>query len=136
MILFLDTSDPNSLHFAIYDLEKEKLKEKIYKVSYEDSRKALNYLSKFLGKDKSKLSKIYVVSGPGSFTGVRIGLAISLGLSTAFNIPVLALKKDEVPSKIEDLFKSKKIPLKKVTSNFDPFYGAEPNITMSKKNAK
>src|SRR6187399_2853183 len=36
----------------------------------------------------SDLSRIAVTTGPGTFTGVRIGLAMARGLGVALNIPI------------------------------------------------
>lgn len=41
--------------------------------------------------DIKDISHIAVVKGPGSFTGIRIGLAAAMGLQSALNIPVIAL---------------------------------------------
>lgn len=40
------------------------------------------------GIDKSELSEIVVSAGPGSFTGIKIGLASALGLGASLGIPV------------------------------------------------
>ena len=40
------------------------------------------------GIEKASLRMIVVSAGPGSFTGIRIGLATALGLKTALGIPV------------------------------------------------
>ena len=39
----------------------------------------------------SDLSAIAVVTGPGSFTGVRVGLSVAKGLSEASGVPVIAI---------------------------------------------
>jgi tRNA threonylcarbamoyl adenosine modification protein YeaZ len=37
------------------------------------------------------LTQIVTTKGPGSFTGIRVGLATAVGLRTALNIPVIAV---------------------------------------------
>lgn len=39
------------------------------------------------------LSAIAVVTGPGSFTGVRVGLSVAKGLSEASGVPVIAISR-------------------------------------------
>jgi len=41
--------------------------------------------------DLGKLDALAVVSGPGSFTGIRIGIGVVQGLATALDIPVILL---------------------------------------------
>ncbi|MGC2582483.1 MAG: tRNA (adenosine(37)-N6)-threonylcarbamoyltransferase complex dimerization subunit type 1 TsaB, partial [Acidobacteriaceae bacterium] len=41
----------------------------------------------------SELAAIVVTSGPGSFTGIRIGLSTAKGLAEAFSIPLLAVSR-------------------------------------------
>ncbi|EJP21502.1 tRNA threonylcarbamoyl adenosine modification protein YeaZ [Peptostreptococcaceae bacterium AS15] len=52
---------------------------------------ALENLFTILNFDKSELSHIAVSVGPGSFTGIRIGVATANAFSLALNIPVISV---------------------------------------------
>jgi tRNA threonylcarbamoyladenosine biosynthesis protein TsaB len=43
--------------------------------------------------DAASLEAIVVVNGPGSFTGIRIGVSSAKGLAEALNIPILAVSR-------------------------------------------
>jgi len=51
------------------------------------------------GVELQKLGGIIVVNGPGSFTGVRVGLSAVKGLAEGAEIPVVALSRLEVLSR-------------------------------------
>jgi len=44
----------------------------------------------------AEISKIGVVTGPGSFTGIRTGIATALGLKSSLGVPVLGFNKFEL----------------------------------------
>lgn len=48
------------------------------------------------GKVKADLSGIAVVAGPGSFTGLRIGVSVAKGLAMALKLPLLSVTTFEV----------------------------------------
>ena len=135
-LLFMDTSDFKALRFALIwsDLGQQAFfKEKRIAIAYNQSEKTLEFLIKFL---KSKphssslddIQAIYTVSGPGSFTGIRVGVAMAMAFGLALEIPVYFLKQEQVPSSLLDLPKLRLKPhIKKPKLN----YGAEPNITAS-----
>lgn len=132
MILFIDSSEYEQLRFGIIDPEKNKAIQEKIKITYPETEKTLTHLDQFLKVSKVKLDqvqKIIVVSGPGSFTGIRVGVSMALAFSFAKDIPLFSLTQEKVPTKLTDLVKLK---LKKVNSEFDPEYGAEPNITIKK----
>lgn len=54
-----------------------------------------NFLSE-LNIKWSDLTAIGVVVGPGSFTGIRLGIAYAKGLSIGLNIPVITINKFEI----------------------------------------
>ena len=51
---------------------------------------AVDLLLEDAGGGRSTLSRVVVTRGPGSFTGIRSGLATAHGLAVALKIPVLA----------------------------------------------
>ena len=61
------------------------------------------------GLEKSQLDALIVCQGPGSFTGLRIGIAVTKGMSAALNIPVMGVNLFELAAyklmHIEDTFK-------------------------------
>jgi tRNA threonylcarbamoyladenosine biosynthesis protein TsaB len=131
MILFIDTSDFNNLHFALVPPdEKIKVEQLSKTVAYNENHKTLELLQKFLKKQKTQLKqvkKIVVCSGPGSFTGIRVGVALAQAMGFALNIPVVAIKKTKVPKNLGDLRKLK------ASQHIVLHYGKKPNITKSKR---
>lgn len=50
----------------------------------------------FLRERKEKLDAVSVTSGPGSYTGLRIGLSLAKGIAFGFEIPLITLSSLEV----------------------------------------
>ena len=57
----------------------------------EDLLPEIEDLLKRAGQDISSLSLIIVAKGPGSFTGLRIGMASAKGIASALSIPVVSV---------------------------------------------
>lgn len=72
------------------------------------------------------LDRVVIFRGPGSFTGLRIGMSVANALGYALNIPVIAAGGegwlDSVLEKSESYF----VPQ-------IPVYGGDPHITQQKK---
>ena len=79
-------------------------------------------------KQLSDLQGVAVFKGPGSFTGLRIGLTVANALASALKIPIVADGGDDwLLAGVAKLVKGQdsRIAL--------PEYGAEPHITPQKK---
>lgn len=91
-IFYLDTSS-NFLYTAILEDEvviaedKEKLEKDLSKYTLPKIKELI--LKKNISFDD--IEKIIVVNGPGSFTGIRIGLTIAKTLAWAKNIPIIQI---------------------------------------------
>ncbi len=95
------------------------------------SKGLLGYLDKLIkGHKKSwtNISAIGVFEGPGSFTGIRIGLTVMNTIADSQNIPIVGGRgkdwQNEVLKKIRS-GENKEIVL--------PFYNRGANITIAKK---
>lgn len=80
------------------------------------------------GKTLHDLSGIVCFQGPGSFTGLRIGLSVANALAAGLNVPIVATQGDEWIS----------VGLTRIVSGENdvqalPFYGADAHITPQKK---
>lgn len=131
MTLFIDTSDFDNLTLALVEgaivmIHKAEL-------AFNENYKTNAELEKFLNHQKVKMSdlkKVIVCSGPGSFTGIRVGVSMAQGLGFALKIPVIAIPKSKIPKDIRKLDSVK--GGKTLVMN----YGQKPNITLTKKKIK
>jgi tRNA threonylcarbamoyladenosine biosynthesis protein TsaB len=95
MILYIDTTDFNKVMFS---LGGEKNITRYYKIDSHRSHETLQKLDEFLKSAKVKLlaiKKIVANKGPGSYTGVRVGVTHAQALGFALNVPVKFLAKNE-----------------------------------------
>jgi tRNA threonylcarbamoyladenosine biosynthesis protein TsaB len=79
-------------------------------------------------KNWQDITGIVVFEGPGSFTGLRIGISAANALSYSLNTPIVGSKSDNwLDIGIDKLLKGEN------SKQIIPFYGAEANITTPKK---
>lgn len=121
-ILYLDTSDSEAVLklFVGEELVANKIWEAKYTLSKTLTKMFLEILNE-ANVEKKELTGLVVFVGPGSFTGLRIGVSFINGLAFALGIPVFETKEKETFT-LDD---PKEIAL--------PHYGSEPITTISKK---
>ena len=108
MILLIDCSQ--GLHLIIGN--KKKILVKSYKPRLKKVSEALvleiENLLNIISKNYKDLSKIIVINGPGSFTGIRTSVTVAKVLGLSLNIPVCGISLFDVISTLHLKTKSKK----------------------------
>jgi tRNA threonylcarbamoyladenosine biosynthesis protein TsaB len=128
MILLLDTSTP-VCKLTLVDSEWHYNDE--WRADRTLAKKLLGYLKDQLeknGKTFTDITGIGIFSGPGSFTGLRIGLTVMNTMADSLMVPIVEAKGDawqqEAINKLQ-AGKNDQIVL--------PFYGSEAHITKPRK---
>lgn len=99
MNLYIDTSS-SYLYTAIVN-DNELICEIKKEFGQELSKEALPHIASMFEQNKIKpkdIKKIIIVNGPGSFTGIRIGLTIAKVYAWSLNIPIITVNALDVMS--------------------------------------
>lgn len=136
MILVLDTASEN-IFIGLWDQAKSVWAKQEKFVGGRELNsliiKKLDYLFSNSQEFKNNLTGIIIAAGPGSFTGLRIGMSVANTLAYANDIPVVA-PKETVGA--EELLQKGISMLNSAGSQFTavvtPHYGAQPHITKPK----
>jgi len=126
MYLFIDTSKDKTI-VQILDKHLKIIDSCSRDGQKNQSENLLGLIDKILkktGYDKSDISGIFVVSGPGSYTGLRVGVATANALSLALGVKVSGVKERPSHSNI--------IELEDSDNKVVPFYSYPPKITKNK----
>lgn len=101
-ILLIDTS-LSGISIVLHDVTENKIVSE--HISFDENSNGKQSVElpitveKFISKNNLKfsdLSAIGIVVGPGSFTGIRLGIAYAKGLSIGLNIPVIPVNAFEI----------------------------------------
>ncbi len=129
MILLLDTSTAEC-HLALYD-DQTCLLEDTWQADRELAEKLLGYLEEKMaskGKTWKDISGIGVFRGPGSFTGLRIGMSVVNTLASDLHVPIIGTMGDDW---IKEALK--RLEAGENDTIVLPEYGRAANITQPKK---
>ena len=128
-ILTVRTDKPIS-ELGLYDNKKQ-----LDYIEWEADRKLAETISIQIkqlmnknGVDYSDLGSIIVYEGPGSFTGLRIGISVANALAQGLSIPIVSTSGDDWIEVGQELHAKGDNQ-----SRVKPEYGALPHITLPKK---
>jgi tRNA threonylcarbamoyl adenosine modification protein YeaZ len=83
MILVIDTSSPSAVLATIDDRREE--------LTFNVRETPISMQLPRVVDDVATITKVAVATGPGSFTGLRVGVAFGLGLAIGLEVPIVAL---------------------------------------------
>ena len=129
MILTIRTYKPEA-ELGIYDGNKKLAYEtwQAHRQLAESMHTQIAKILQFVGKELSEIDGIVVFQGPGSFTGLRIGISVANALSYSLQAPIVGTSGD-------DWILTGITQLKDATIGtlVVPRYGSEARITAQKK---
>lgn len=132
MILFINTSTTDLIEVKLIS-EGKIINHIEHHEPYKQSELLLKLIDKIV-KSVESIKSVAVVSGPGAFSALRLGVATANSLAWAWKIPIIELSVDEVGSD-EELIKTLEFKYLEPMTNDNQFksvvpkYGKEPNIT-------
>lgn len=94
MYLIIDTTGQEVL--VALGADKKALRFSSWENGYDLSQKIQVEVEKVVGEHKKDLQAIFCVTGPGSFTGIRVGVSVANALAFALDIPVVAVTAFEI----------------------------------------
>lgn len=126
MYIAIKTADSNS---EIYVLDGSNIvKQKKWDSGRELSKNLLSEIEKIVDEDFDELEGVIAFVGPGSFTGLRIGISVANALAYAKSLPIVGENGEDWLNK-----GAKRLSLNENDKIITPEYGGEANITKPKK---
>ncbi|PIT90520.1 MAG: hypothetical protein COU22_01685 [Candidatus Komeilibacteria bacterium CG10_big_fil_rev_8_21_14_0_10_41_13] len=132
MILFINTSQADLIDLKLIKRRKV-VKELVSHESYKHAELLLTMINELVG-DVKKIKALVVVSGPGAFSALRLGLATANTLAWSLKLPIIEVSVKEAEENLIEVLDKKLY--NKVKGKFIPVtpnYGKEANITKPKK---
>lgn len=129
MILALRTDKPEA-ELAVLDGAGTVVAEKHWHAHRELSAALLSVIDNILAESKtadSELAGIIVYQGPGSFTGLRIGVTVANTIAYSYGKPIVAARGEDW--KEQGMRELQKNPKQQV----EPHYGHDAHVTQPKK---
>jgi len=140
MLLLIDTSSNQHFTVALAQRDGVLVYTKVNTIPFSQAEKLLPLIDTVLKCNSINLKKItgiIVVTGPGGFTALRIGVSTANALSYALAVPVVGYQTNQFDS-LKDLAQKGSKEIKQASSEklVFPKYGKRPNITKPKRAMK
>ncbi|TXG78017.1 tRNA (adenosine(37)-N6)-threonylcarbamoyltransferase complex dimerization subunit type 1 TsaB [Patescibacteria group bacterium] len=131
MYLGLRTDSP-VVEMYLYSVDGERIAFAEWRADRGMAKGLLLHIETFLKTHEAEftlLKGVFVFAGPGSFTGLRIGITVANALSYSLSVPVVGACGDDIWAAdcVSRLQRGKNDRV------VVPFYGAAPRITQPKK---
>ncbi len=127
MILAIRTDNPTAeLHLLDEDQKLDSELWQAHRALAETIHKKLKDLLNRNGKSFSDIKSIVVYEGPGSFTGLRIGVAVANALAESLGVGIVGATGDNWLEKADNDLETK-------NNVVTPVYGSTPHITKQKR---
>ncbi len=130
MILTIRTDNPEAEIGLFFDTGQKRQYKKwqAHRELAESIHKKISDILKAEDKNWQDISGIVCYKGPGSFTGLRIGLTVGNTLAYGLSVPIVSnVGKDWITDGIKEIAKGKNDAI------VVPEYGRDPHITQQKK---
>ena len=136
MILTINTSLAAKTELQLFDEDFKLLKKSEFLNHNNLSETLLSLVDKVLCENKSSkndLSSVIVNKGPGSYTGLRIGITTANFIAYSLNIPIVAFDGDiNDGENLKCLIVQLRAQNKRFNNSVVPFYKSPPHITKNK----
>lgn len=130
MILAISTKD-EVCHMVLLDAEGGKIASIDWLAKRELAKGLLSHIEDFLEHNRcsfEQLSGLIIFKGPGSFTGLRIGVTVMNTLAYSLHIPIVGAKDEAwIEEGVRRLSRQENDQI------VVPFYGRDPRITQARK---
>ena len=134
MILVIDTANNEKAFLGLWD------KTWLSQIEWAAGRNLsadimikLDQLFETADREIEKITGLIINAGPGSFTGLRIGISVANTIAYSLNIPIVGVAEPKTAQDLLELGDRKLQQESHFCQPISPEYGSEPNLSQPKR---
>ena len=134
MILVIDTANNEKAFLGLWD------KTWLSQIEWAAGRNLsadimikLDQLFETADREIEKITGLIINAGPGSFTGLRIGISVANTIAYSLNIPIVGVTEPKTAQALFELGDRKLQQESHFRQPISPEYGREPNLSQPKR---